>query len=267
MLSAAFLVACSAAPAPTISHTQPAPATSCIVSAPPVSLNLDTFYTKYCAVQGIPLISADVVPDAALEQAWNLMDTMLSSVSEGVVQKMLANKTRVGIVGADQNLTDMPEYSSLDEEFPLEYWKSWNQRARGLGATPYIPLASSSEENLLCYPNDIYIGKNLLLHEFAHTVLLTGVEFDDKNFRGRLNEAYKAALDKGLWQNTYAATTRDEYWAEGVQAYYNDNLEASPANGYHGEINTHEELRAYDPTLFGLIKEVFGEGDAVPGCP
>ena len=192
---------------------------------------------------------------------------MLSNVSENVVRQMIANETRVGIIGADQQLTDMPEYKNLDEEFPLEKWKSWNERARGLGATPYIPLASSSEENLLCYLQDVYKGKNLLLHEFAHTVLLTGVEFDDRGFRSRLNKAYRTALDKGLWQNTYAATTRDEYWAEGVQAYYSDNLEVNPADGYHGAVNTHEELRTYDPALFSLIEEVFGEGNALPGCP
>lgn len=265
VLTAALLVACSATPAPVKSHTQPA--TGCVVSAPPASLDLDTFYAKHCSVRGIPLVSAGVVPDAALERAWTLLDAMLSSVSGSVVRQMIANKTRVGIVGVEQQLTDMPEYRNLDEEFPLERWQSWNERARGLGATPYIPLASSSEENLLCYPQDVYTGKNLLLHEFAHTVLLTGVEFDDKAFRGRLDKAYKSALNEGLWQNTYAATTRDEYWAEGVQAYYNDNLEASPADGYHGAVNTHEELRTYDPALFALIKEVFGEGNSVPGCP
>ena len=213
------------------------------------------------------MVSARVVPGAALEQAWRVLDTMLSKVSESVVQQMVTNKTRVGIIGTNQQLTDMPEYQTLDKEFPLEKWQSWNERARGLGATPYIPLASSSEENLLCYPQDVYTGKNLLLHEFAHTVLLMGVEFDDKSFRGRLDRAYEVALAEGLWQDTYAATTRDEYWAEGVQAYYNDNLEASPADGYHGEINTHGELEAYDPALFGLIAEVFSVDELIPGCP
>ena len=268
VLTAVLLIACAAAPAPAASRSQPQPAPArCTVSTPPAALRLDPFYTKHCSVRGIPLVSARVVPDAAFEQAWGLLETLLSGVSESVIRQVIANKTRVGIIGADQQLTEMPEYRQLDEKFPLEKWQSWDERARGLGATPYIPLASSSEENLLCYAQDVYTGKNLLLHEFAHTVLLMGVEFADESFRGRLEQAYKTALAKGLWRDTYAATTPDEYWAEGVQAYYNDNLEASPADGYHGEINTHAELNAYDPALFGLIKEIFGKGKSVPGCP
>ena len=254
------------APPPVAPPPPPAP-TSCEISAPPASLGLDPFYSKFCSVRGIPLISASVVPDAALKQAWNTLDNMLKDVSPNVIQKMVANKTRVGIIGAKQNLTDMPEYKNLDTQFPLPGGISWNDRARGLSATPNIPLSTGAEENILCYAVDRYKGEDILLHEFAHTVLIMGVEFSDAGFRGRLNTAYQAALVKGLWKNTYASETLDEYWAEGVQDYFGTNLEAIPPNGIHNEINTRAELKAYDPTLHDMIAEIFGVREFTPTCP
>jgi hypothetical protein len=207
------------------------------------------------------------VPDAALKQAWNTLDNMLKEVSASVIQKMIAGKTRVGIMGVNQVTLDMPEYKNLDKDFPLPGGESWNTRARGLGATPNIPLSSGAEENIMCYTQDPYKGEDILLHEFSHTVLTMGVEFADGNFKNRLTTAFSAALAKGLWKNTYADDTVEEYWAEGVQDYYNANIEAIPSNGIHNEINTRAELKAYDPTLHDLVAEVFGTREFTSTCP
>ena len=69
-----------------------------------------------------------------------------------------------------------------------------------------------------------------------------------------------------MWANTYAATNKDEYWAEGVQGWYNANLERDPPDGVHNAINTRTELAAYDPGLYQLIQEVFPEEDILL-CP
>ena len=265
------LSACPATPTgntPAVTDPTPKPnPTSCVIGAPPASLGLDAFYGKYCSVRGIPLVAASVVPDTAFNEAWNVLENMLTGVSSAVVQKIIANKIHIGIIGKDQLLTDMPEYRNLDRDFPLPGGISWNKRARGLGATVDIPLIAGAEENILCLPGDRYAGESILLHEFSHTVLNLGVEFVDTNFKGRLNTAYKAALGKSLWQNTYADDTVEEYWAEGVQDYYNTNIESIPSNGIHNEINTRAELKTYDPELFGLIQEIFGTREFTPVCP
>ncbi len=195
------------------------------------------------------------------------MDNMLAGVSAVVIQKIIANKTRMGIIGVQQVTTDMPEYASLDTQFPLPNGESWNTRARGLGATPFIPLTSGAEENILCYPSDVYKGEDILLHEFAHTILVMGVEFVDSGFRNRLNTKYLAAKQKGLWANTYADDNVDEYWAEGVQNFFDTNIQAIPSNGVHNEINTRAELKTYDPDLYALIAEVFSERAWSSVCP
>ena len=98
-----------------------------------------------------------------------------------------------------------------------------------------------------------------MIHEFAHTVLEMAVEPDDPDFVARLDDAYAEALAAGLWSDTYAASDINEYWAEGVQDWFDANRDADPPNGVHNHVNTREELWDYDPRLAALIREVFGD--------
>merc|ERR1719370_1736360 len=62
---------------------------------------------------------------------------------------------------------------------------------------------------------------------------------------------------RGLWANTYAMSTVDEYFAEGTQSFFNVNPYSKTPNGIHGPTNTKPKLLKYDPVLYGLVKEVF----------
>ena len=88
-----------------------------------------------------------------------------------------------------------------------------------------------------------------------HAIHEIGMREVDKTFDARLRAAYDEAMKEGLWKKTYAATNRMEYWAEGVQSYYDCN--APPNRGVHNDINTREKLAKYDPALFELIDETF----------
>src|SRR5262249_22098499 len=134
---------------------------------------------------------------------------------------------------------------------PKEYW---DRRARGLGATRQRPAVSCGEENLLNLKGDRYPRENILIHEFAHVIHEIGLAAVDDEFDGRLLQTYQHALAKGLWKDTYAATTHKEYWAEGVQSYFDTN---APPGGVHNDVNTRERLEQYDPDLFHLIDEAF----------
>jgi len=152
------------------------------------------------------------------------------------------------VMAPTEMTTDVPEHSDLT---PKDYW---DRRARGLGATRHRPAVSCGEENLLNLRGDRYRNENILIHEFSHAIHRFGIGAIDKTFDARLKETYQKALDKGLWQDTYAATNHSEYWAEGVQSYFDCN---APAGGVHNDVNTREKLAKYDPELFGLIDEVF----------
>jgi hypothetical protein len=89
----------------------------------------------------------------------------------------------------------------------------------------------------------------------------------DANFGSRLRTIYAAAMAAGLWSNTYAAENEKEYWAEGVQSYFDTNLEANPPNGIHNHVNTRAELRTYDRSLHDLVQSVFGDIPRPRVCP
>lgn len=229
----------------------------------PPELGLDPFYKKYVDAAGIPVISSEKPPDAALLRACSVVIRMLGH-RDDVRQAMIANRTRLAVMAETEVTTDIPEHSDLYEAFP---GTDWDTRARGLGATPARPASSCAEENVLCYRSDPYRGEDILVHEFSHAIAIMGIAFVEPTFNRELTNAFEGALRAGKWANTYAATNRDEYWAEGVQAWFDTNLEAIPPNGIHNEINTRAELREYDRPLYDLIARYFPDDAWRPSCP
>jgi len=145
--------------------------------------------------------------------------------------------------------TNIPEHAHLGA--------FWNTRARGLGGTPQIPVSTGAEENVLCLRSDRY-REDIFLHEFSHGIHLIAANFAISNFDYRLNSLYRQAVSRGLWRNTYADDTKQEYWAEGVQSFFNvEAVGPRGGDGIHNDIDTREELRRYDPNLYNLILEVF----------
>lgn len=208
-------------------------------------LDLSPFYVKHVSAGGLPVLSSAKVSDYALLEAAYLIDHMFEHRPD-VRQAMIERGARVGILAVTEFTTDIPEHSHMQ---PKEYA---DKRARGMGGPRCV---STGEENLLGYPGDPYAAENILIHEFAHGIHEMGLRSVDPTFNGRLRDAYRQAMDAGLWKGAYAATNPGEYWAEGVQSWFDTNRENDAA---HNHVDTREELRAYDPKLAGLAEEVFG---------
>ena len=119
-----------------------------------------------------------------------------------------------------------------------------------------MPVASCGEENLLCFPGDPYEEENILIHEFAHTIHLRGLNHLDPGFDDRLKGIYEASMKAGRWESTYASGNHHEYFAEGVQSWFNNNREPDHD---HNHVNTRVELREHDPELAALLEEIFGD--------
>lgn len=258
-----LLTACGTPTGPELDNGRPIDPT-CVPSEPPSGVGLDPFYEKYCDIAGVHIVAATEVPDEALAVMAAIVAKMLDPLSDTEIGGLHAIDLQVGVIGKDQVTTDMPEYSDLDTAFPEV---DWDARSRGLGATAVRPLTTSAEENLLCYPTDPYAGESILVHEFGHTIKDFAVAAADPGFAGRVAGAYDDAIEAGLWTNTYAAVNAEEYWAEGVQSYFNVNLAADPADGVHNEIDTRSELAEYDGALFNLVDEVFGGVTIDAPCP
>ena len=215
------------------------------------AFQLDPHYQKCVLLRGFPVVGSVRVSDFALHEAAFLIDSLLAGRND-LRQALVASRVRFGVLAAEEMTTDLPEYRNLK---PALFW---NKRARGLGATPRNPLVSCGEENLLNYPGDPYAGENILVHEFAHALQGVALRTVDPTFEGRLTAAYDEALRQGLWKVTYAASNRAEYWAEGVQAWFDCNQRRDPQ---HNGVMTRTQLEKYDPRLAQLLAEVFKDND------
>ncbi len=157
---------------------------------------------------------------------------------------------------AEQTL-EIPEYRALAGTPTDTPGMDWNERARGLGGSLEDPSASGSEENLLCMPCDRYRGGNVLVHEFAHIIELVGL-VRDQAFRRALHDAFANATAKKLFQAPYPATNEHEYWAVGVQSWFDANVPH--------ERRSRAELKAADPPLAALVGQVFEDDDRRFAC-
>jgi len=202
-----------------------------------------TFYRKYIDVEGMPVTASAEVDDRALQRTYYIVTHLLAGRPD-ILQAMVANGTRLIIIGKDQVYTDMPEYRHARNPAYL------NERVRGTGG---FDVTSFGEENLLCLPIDRYDDESIGVHEFCHTID-AALHRIDPTWRQRLRDTFQHAVDNGLWKNAYAGSNQGEYWAEISQAYF-DNYRFN--NWNHGPIGTREELKVYDPDGYELVRQTF----------
>ena len=211
------------------------------------AFELDPFYQQWVAVEGLPVVASEKVNPYALKEAAWLIRQMIGHRPE-ILHVLVQKRVRFVVIGHTEITTDIPEYSDQGPDF-LAY------RFRGLGGgglSGHIAV-SSSEENLLHYPGGG--SHSIMIHEWAHAIHRFGLNTVDPTFDNRLQIAYAAAIEKGLWQGTYASSDRGEYWAVGTRAWFYPNVGDSSYN--HG--NTRQALKEYDPGLAALLAEVYGD--------
>lgn len=207
------------------------------------------FYQKYTHAYGIPVIGSNRPSDEALKRACYVLRFLLGDrrILRHYLYKYYG---RIGIMATTEVTRSIPEHRFLPA------W--WDTRARGLGGTIAVPMSSGAEENLLCLPSDRYHAEDIFLHEFSHGIQEISVRGGGiPGFWERLQRQYAYAKSVGLWRNTYAMSTPQEYFAEAVQSFFNVNDYANPPNGIHGPINTRPKLKNYDPAIYRMILEVF----------
>lgn len=234
-------------------HDASVPPTTYLVQRPPANLKLSPFYEKYVSAGGYPIVSSGRVNDYALKEAAYLVNMMLARRPD-VRRAMIAGGSRLIVMAHDEFTTDVPEHSHMK---PQDFWDA---RARGLGGSRTDPVCSCGEENLLGFEGDPYSTENILIHEFAHNIHLRGMIVVDPTFDDRLKATYERAMKAGLWKTKYAATNHAEYFAEGVQSWFNNNREPDHD---HNHVNTRKELKQYDPGLASICEEVFGTTELI----
>ena len=107
-------------------------------------------------------------------------------------------------------------------------------------------------------PNDPYCEH--FIQEFAQ-LIRSALEDQPggEEFRLRLDNAYQAAMEEGLWRGKPASTGAEGYWAEAVKFWLWDALP-----DYAGEkVLT---LKEYDAEAAMLIEDVLGDASVPSDC-
>ena len=240
-----------------------------MVTALPSTLVLDTFYKKYADAFGIPIVSSNKVPNAALLIARDIVNYMLMKRMD-VRTALISSKARVLVMAETEMETDLPErsdwkkptkedrrltpgerdnYDKLGGIASMSDREYWNKRARGMGGN----VTSCAEENLLGYPDTRYYGENILVHEFSHNIM-NALRKADPALHKEIEVAYYSAKARGMYKGQYAINTVDEYWAEGTQWWFWSNFEFMDGQQ---RIQSGDDLKIYDPTLYNILDKVY----------
>ena len=216
---------------------------------PPSKNGVPAFYTQAVSANGFPIVGSAKVNPYAFKEAAYRVDMMLAKRPD-VLAAMIKSGARMCIMAYNEYTTDLPEWSHL---LPKDFYDA---RARGMGGSETDPFCSVAEENVLGYPGDPYSTECILIHEFAHNIHLRGMLNVDPTFDARLKAAYDAAMQAGLWKGKYASVNHYEYFAEGVQSWFDNNR----VNDHdHNHVNSRVLLIEYDRGLAEICREVFGD--------
>ncbi len=200
--------------------------------------HLTPFYQQWISVEGFPVLaSAKVSPYAVKETAWQIKQ-MIGHRND-ILKAMARFRLRFTLIAHNELTSEVPELRP--HLLPHFYY---NVRQRGGACWYYCKTIFGSEEQA-------FISASVAIHEMAHGIHEIVNLRIDLTFDSRLEAAYNAAMDKGLWQG--AAPDYGEYWAEGVTVWFHVS-QLSP-------VKTRDALKAYDPALALLIAEVFGDYD------
>ena len=246
------------------------------VSSPPAALRLDPFYAKYVDAGGIPVVGSARVPDRALEVAREIVVAMTARRAD-VQAELVRRGARIGVMARDEGTMDLPEHRHWkkpergDGRLTLceqKTWAAieamsdrdyWNSRARGTGGI----FTTVGAENLLAEPGTRYFGESILVHEFSHAIF-SAIERVDPALHGEVARAYAKAQAEGRWARDYAATSLQEYWAEGTQFWFNSNMLARLDDG---EVLSHRDLKRYDPALYRALEKAYGRRHRIAADP
>jgi hypothetical protein len=244
------------------------------VTAPPAKLKAHPYYVKFTWAREFPVLGSKHVSDEALLKA-NDVIRKLFAYRHDILKAMIADGARLVVLGEKEKLSDLPEFAKSKDAADFD-------EVRYLDYAPGTKLMVVPEESVLGKSTDRFAGKNVVVSVFARGLhRVTGsrpvdpdferrrnkqqyelrVKRLDVEFDNRLKKTYERAVGKkdedgkGLWRGTPAARSRVEYWAAGVEAYFDAAGAGFPPHDADRPITTREALKGYDPELYALVDE------------
>jgi alpha-glucosidase len=236
------------------------------VITPPARFGIDPYYTKFTWAREFVVLGSRQVSDEALLKANDIIRKMFA-YRHDILKALISDGARLVILGRAEKLSALPEFrksrgaAGFDEVRYLDY-------------SPALKLLVVPEENLIDHSGGPFAGKCMVISMMAKAVYCVAAlrpedpELDrrrdkqqyelrvkrlDVQFDHKLESIHSAALGKRLWTGTPAARDRAEYWAAGVEAYFDAAGDGQAPNNADRPIVTREALKAYDPELFALV--------------
>ena len=248
------------------------------VIAPPEKFKFDPFYKKFTWAREFPILGSAKVSDEALLKANDTIRKMFA-YRHDLLKALINDKAKVVVLAKGELLTDLPEFAD-------ERAKSSPAVSRHFDYTSDKKVIVVPEENTLGGFDDPAAGRCLLVGLMAKAVFFVAAsrEVDERfatvrrdsqqyeqrliwdkssepiprmdvQFDLRMREAFDTAIKQGLWKGTPAARNSAEYWAAGVEAYFDAAGRGFPPVGTPRPITTREALQTYDPNLFKIVDE------------
>lgn len=238
------------------------------VTAPPAKFKIDPYYTKFTFAREFTVLGSKHASDPGLLKANDTIRKMFA-YRHDILKALIADGARLVVLGRGEKLSELPEFRDAAKQTGFD-------EVRYADYTPERKLLVVPEENVLGRPNDPFAGKPLVVSVFARALYrVTGLrpaipDFEkqrslqqyelrvkrlDVEFDKALGKLYDDAIAKKLWRGTPAARDRVEYWAAGVEAYFDAAGAGFPPQGADRPITTREALKVYDPGLFELVDQ------------
>jgi hypothetical protein len=238
------------------------------VIAPPAHFQIDPYYTKFTYAREFTVLGSKSASDQALLRANDTIRKMFA-YRHDILKAMIADGARLVVLGPKEKLSDLPEFKGSQD-------KAGFDEVRYLDWTPSLKLMVVPQENVLGLAGEPFAGKCMVISVFAKGLYrVTGLrpviaDFEkmrskqqyelrvkrlDIEFDKTLGKIYESAMSKGLWKGTPAARDRVEYWATGVEAYFDAAGDGLPPHLADRPITTRESLKGYDPDLYALVDD------------
>jgi hypothetical protein len=223
-------------------------------------------YSQGCTVLGLEVLAGEQVDPSAIDELADRAYNMLVNRPE-YAEAIAAFPIGIRIIGSSQRIMDLPEFEDIYFHHP---GIDWRFLGRSFPGTETIPFAAGAEENLLCSTEDRYEGEDNFMRDFAITIRRFAMGAVDESTSAAIDQAYAVAIAEGKWKNTLAEINSEQYWAEGVQSFFDANVEDNAEDrepiSSHNHVNTRNELRTYDRALYQIAISVFGDTEWRPSC-
>jgi hypothetical protein len=238
------------------------------VTAPPARFKIDPYYTKFTYAREFPVLGSRHASDEALLRANDVIRKVFA-YRHDILKAMIADGARLVVLGRKEKRSDLPEFQETKKQ-------AGGDEVRYLDYTADLKLMVVPEENVLGLPGEPFAGRGMVIGVFARGLYrVCGLrpviaDFDqrrdkqqyelrvkrlDVEFDKRLRKVHEAARAKGLWKGTPAGRDHVEYWAAGVEAYFDAAGDSPPPHLADQPVTTRESLKAYDPDLHALVEE------------